>query len=182
MTGDCRIISRDHCGLLVSTIRMRWSSLTRVARSTAAPTAARHAKPTFPLDSGASRRSVSSADGMTWDNARISVSLKSEVRSLSQSTNRMPISNPKLRMRQTSDFLLQTYDLIIAFVQLILASASPRRADLLRAAGFSFDVVVPDVDESPRDGERAEDYVRRLAREKADAALKGCAPSVVQGF
>jgi predicted house-cleaning NTP pyrophosphatase (Maf/HAM1 superfamily) len=33
-------------------------------------------------------------------------------------------------------------------VHLILASASPRRADLLRAAGYTFEVCVPDVDES----------------------------------
>ena len=56
-------------------------------------------------------------------------------------------------------------------MHLILASASPRRADLLRAAGFTFDIVVPDVDESRRDGERAEDFVRRLAIEKARAAF-----------
>jgi predicted house-cleaning NTP pyrophosphatase (Maf/HAM1 superfamily) len=38
-------------------------------------------------------------------------------------------------------------------VRLILASASPRRAELLRAAGYEFDVVVMDVDESIRPGE-----------------------------
>jgi septum formation protein len=63
-------------------------------------------------------------------------------------------------------------------VQLILASASPRRAELLRAAGYDFDVVATDVDESIRDGESPSIYVRRLAAEKsaaAMAALKGCA-------
>jgi nucleoside triphosphate pyrophosphatase len=63
-------------------------------------------------------------------------------------------------------------------VRLILASASPRRAELLRAAGYEFDVVVADVDESMRDGESPAIYVRRLAAEKsaaAMAALKGCA-------
>jgi septum formation protein len=58
-------------------------------------------------------------------------------------------------------------------VRLILASASPRRAELLRAAGFSFDVVVPDVDETRRDGEPAEAYVRRLSLEKSSAVLRG---------
>jgi len=60
-------------------------------------------------------------------------------------------------------------------VRLILASASPRRAELLRAAGFEFDVVVTDVDESVQPGESPKQYVRRLAAEKSAAALKGCA-------
>ncbi len=53
---------------------------------------------------------------------------------------------------------------------LILASASPRRADLLTAAGFEFAVRPVDIDEQPRDGEVPVDYVLRLAREKAAAA------------
>ena len=63
-------------------------------------------------------------------------------------------------------------------MRLILASSSPRRAELLRAAGYEFDVLVGDVDESMRDGEAPALYVRRLAAEKsaaAVAALKGCA-------
>jgi septum formation protein len=68
-------------------------------------------------------------------------------------------------------------------VQLVLASASPRRAELLRAAGFTFDVIVADVDESIHPGEAAEKYVRRLAAEKSAAGLKACAMSgVVSAF
>jgi septum formation protein len=55
-------------------------------------------------------------------------------------------------------------------VRLILASASPRRAELLRAAGYEFDVFVAGVDESIRDGESPSIYVRRLAAEKSAAA------------
>ena len=55
-------------------------------------------------------------------------------------------------------------------MRLILASASPRRADLLRAAGFRFEIFPVDVDERFRDGETAEHYVARLAEEKARAA------------
>jgi septum formation protein len=55
-------------------------------------------------------------------------------------------------------------------VRLILASASPRRAELLRAAGYEFDVFVAGVDESIRDGESPSMYVRRLAAEKSAAA------------
>ena len=58
---------------------------------------------------------------------------------------------------------------IVSVVHLILASASPRRAALLESAGFSFDVVAPDVDETPRPGETAPAYTARVAREKARA-------------
>ncbi len=55
-------------------------------------------------------------------------------------------------------------------MRLILASASPRRADLLARAGFEFEVAPVEVDETPRTGERPEEYVLRVAREKASAA------------
>jgi septum formation protein len=54
-------------------------------------------------------------------------------------------------------------------MRLILASASPRRAELLRAAGFDFEIVATNVDEGVRDGETPDAYVLRLAREKAGA-------------
>jgi nucleoside triphosphate pyrophosphatase len=54
-------------------------------------------------------------------------------------------------------------------LKLVLASRSPRRAELLKAAGFEFTVRVADVDETPRDGEAARDYVLRIAGEKARA-------------
>ena len=54
-------------------------------------------------------------------------------------------------------------------MRLILASASPRRAELLRAAGFTFETVVADVDEQLRAGESPSTYVRRLAAEKSAA-------------
>jgi septum formation protein len=50
---------------------------------------------------------------------------------------------------------------------LVLASASPRRQELLRNAGIKFTVLPADVDESPLPGEGARDCARRLAREKA---------------
>ncbi|MBK8312859.1 MAG: septum formation inhibitor Maf [Acidobacteria bacterium] len=50
---------------------------------------------------------------------------------------------------------------------LILASASPRRAELLKAAGIDFTVKVSDIDESLIVGESPRDYVLRLSREKA---------------
>ncbi|MFN8060090.1 MAG: Maf family protein [Vicinamibacterales bacterium] len=57
-------------------------------------------------------------------------------------------------------------------MRLILASASPRRADLLRSAGYDFETVTAEVDESPLAGETPEAYVARLATEKARAALR----------
>jgi septum formation protein len=56
-------------------------------------------------------------------------------------------------------------------VRLILASASPRRAELLRAAGIEFDVIAVDVGESVLPGESPEQHVRRLAEAKARAVL-----------
>jgi nucleoside triphosphate pyrophosphatase len=55
--------------------------------------------------------------------------------------------------------------------RLILASASPRRRELLAQAGFVFEVEAADVDETQREGEDAADYVRRLAEEKASAVF-----------
>ncbi len=55
---------------------------------------------------------------------------------------------------------------------LILASASPRRSELLRAAGIEFMVRVADIDETVLPGESPGDYVRRLASEKAQAVAQ----------
>jgi septum formation protein len=55
-------------------------------------------------------------------------------------------------------------------MNLILASQSPRRAELLRTAGFSFTIRARPVEELRRVGEAPVEYVRRLAREKAEAA------------
>jgi septum formation protein len=54
-------------------------------------------------------------------------------------------------------------------VKLILASASPRRAEILAAAGIPFEVRASKVDESRLAGESPEQMVGRLARAKAEA-------------
>lgn len=63
---------------------------------------------------------------------------------------------------------------------MILASSSPRRAELLRAAGINFRVHAAKVNEAVQTGERSIDYVVRLAREKG-AAVAGlfCQESAV---
>lgn len=64
-------------------------------------------------------------------------------------------------------------------MRLILASSSPRRQDLLRAAGFSFDVLVPNVDETLIAGESPGVAVMRLAEKKVLAVGKTVSRAVV---
>ena len=55
--------------------------------------------------------------------------------------------------------------------KLILASASPRRRQLIARLGLTPDAINPaDIDETPVKGELPRDYARRMAREKAEAA------------
>jgi septum formation protein len=61
---------------------------------------------------------------------------------------------------------------------LVLASASPRRAELLDSAGIDFDVRPAAIDESVRTGESPTAYVRRLSIEKA-AAVDAAADEIV---
>jgi septum formation protein len=61
-------------------------------------------------------------------------------------------------------------------MNLVLASGSPRRRELLEQLGLVFEVVVPNVDESRLQDEPAQAYVERVARAKADA---GTAPGRV---
>ena len=57
---------------------------------------------------------------------------------------------------------------MIELPKLVLASGSPRRAEIMRSVGWDFEKDVPDIDESERAGEPPEDYVQRLAKEKAE--------------
>jgi septum formation protein len=59
---------------------------------------------------------------------------------------------------------LQDYDLI-------LASASPRRTEILHQIGVRHQIVPADIDETPRSGEMATDYVQRMALEKAQRVM-----------
>jgi septum formation protein len=64
---------------------------------------------------------------------------------------------------------------------LVLASASPRRQELLRNAGISFTVQPADIKETPLEGESPRDCAERLAREKALAVLRGRPQDCVLG-
>ena len=57
--------------------------------------------------------------------------------------------------------------------RLVLASASPRREQLLRAIGLEFDVIAADIDESVVGDESPRRYVQRLAASKARAVYDG---------
>lgn len=59
---------------------------------------------------------------------------------------------------------------------LVLASASPRRRELLSQIGLACQVRPVDIDESPRAGEAPQEYVSRLALEKARTAWRRHAP------
>lgn len=64
---------------------------------------------------------------------------------------------------------------------LILASGSPRRAEILSAVGWEFTKHVPDIDETEIEGESPDDYVYRLARTKAEAVAVKYTGSIVLG-
>lgn len=64
---------------------------------------------------------------------------------------------------------------------LVLASASPRRHELLRNAGILCEVQPAHIPEDPLPGEQAKDYAERLAREKAQAVSKRRPQDVVLG-
>jgi septum formation protein len=64
---------------------------------------------------------------------------------------------------------------------LVLASASPRRQELLRSAGITFEVQPAHIPEDPLSGEAAKDCAERLAREKALAVARQRPHDVVLG-
>lgn len=60
---------------------------------------------------------------------------------------------------------------LLAGPDVILASASPRRRELLERVGLRLRVYAADIDETPQPAELPADYVRRMARQKGEAAL-----------
>ena len=70
---------------------------------------------------------------------------------------------------------------MIHLPNIILASASPRRAEILRTVGWPFETFPVDIDETRRESEDAASYVHRLAREKAEAAAARRSESIIVG-
>jgi len=65
--------------------------------------------------------------------------------------------------------------------ELILASSSPYRRELLQRLGIPFDVVVPGIDETARPGETPEQLVLRLSEQKARAVAAECPNHLIIG-
>ena len=70
------------------------------------------------------------------------------------------------RKEQADNFTTKKHNETV-LSQLILASSSPHRADLLKRLGVAFDQISPEIDETPRDGEVPHELASRLAIEKA---------------
>ena len=70
---------------------------------------------------------------------------------------------------------------MIKLPKLILASGSPRRAEILTSVGWEFEKQVADVDETEFPNEKPADYVQRLAREKAETVASTCQDSLILG-
>ena len=70
---------------------------------------------------------------------------------------------------------------MIDLPKIILASGSPRRSEILNSVGWEFTKHVADIDETERPGETPEDYVIRLAREKAEAVAHRYPNDIVLG-
>ena len=65
--------------------------------------------------------------------------------------------------------------------KIILASKSPRRAEILRAVGWEFETQAANIDETRHESEEAVSYVKRLAHEKAATIAKLAAEIAVLG-
>ena len=70
---------------------------------------------------------------------------------------------------------------MMSLPKLILASSSPRRSEILTSVGWEFTKDSADIDETELPGESPEDYVQRLAREKAGAVAERYEDALVLG-
>ena len=66
-----------------------------------------------------------------------------------------------------------------ALPKIVLASASPRRAEILRTVNWPFEALPMEVDETRKQDEDAATYVQRLARAKAEAARRSTGSTIV---
>ncbi|MDQ3489991.1 MAG: Maf family protein [Acidobacteriota bacterium] len=70
---------------------------------------------------------------------------------------------------------------IIKLPKLVLASGSPRRAEILQSVGWEFDTDIPNINESELAGESPASYVQRLAKTKAETIAERHAGEIVLG-
>ena len=89
---------------------------------------------------------------------------------------RSPIETRKLCGQQVNDKHMNHLR-----EKLVLASSSPRRAEILNRAGWPHEVIVAGIDESLRPQEEPAAYVQRLARSKAEAVAQRLEQGLVLG-
>ncbi len=77
--------------------------------------------------------------------------------------------------------LLLATCILVFMSKIVLASSSPYRKKLLERLRLTFDVVAPDVDESPHPGEGPEALVKRLAVAKARAVAASVGNALIIG-
>jgi septum formation protein len=70
---------------------------------------------------------------------------------------------------------------MLSLPKLILASGSPRRAEILTSVGWEFTKDSADIDETELTGELPENYVQRLAREKAETVAQKYSDAIILG-
>lgn len=70
---------------------------------------------------------------------------------------------------------------MVELPKIILASGSPRRAEIMQSVGWEFTKSVPDIDESELPGEAPDVYVQRLAKTKAEAVAERFHNEIVLG-
>lgn len=68
---------------------------------------------------------------------------------------------------------------IIQYRKFCLASSSPRRHELLKRYGFTFDSISPNIDETQQVGENVQQYGERIAREKASSVQSQFQDSII---
>lgn len=86
----------------------------------------------------------------------------------------------KLGKRQAGGLIKGVFEQLLK-EKLILASGSPRRAEILEAVGWPFEMVAANIDESRFESEAAVPYVKRLAQAKAEAVAKKLPSGLVLG-
>lgn len=77
--------------------------------------------------------------------------------------------------------MINDKSLMLQLPRLILASGSPRRAEILSFVGWTFEKKVADIDETEFANEKPEDYVQRLARTKAETVAANHEDALVLG-
>jgi len=77
--------------------------------------------------------------------------------------------------------MINDKSLMLQLPKIILASGSPRRSEILRFVGWEFEKHVADIDETEFAGEKPGDYVRRLAKTKAETVAAHYENHIVLG-